>query len=109
MSDDIGPFFLGSNQELFLGKEIGHTKSYSDELAYRVDVETKKILDDAFKKAQDILKEKEELLHTMTAVLIEREKIDGDEFEKLWNGEELPPLEKAEEVEENKAEVTQEA
>ncbi len=108
MSDEIGPFFLGSNQELFLGKEIGHTKTYSEDLAYKVDVETKKLLDNAYKKAQDILKEKEPLLHTIAAVLIEREKIDGEEFEKLWNGEELPPFEKAEEKEEDKAETTTE-
>ena len=92
MSDEIGPIFLGSSQELFLGKEIGHTKTYSEELAYKVDVEVKRLLDDAFQKAQDILNKNMDLLHKMTAVLIEREKIDGDEFEKLWNGEDLPPL-----------------
>ncbi len=108
MSDEIGPFFLGSNQELFLGKEIGHTKTYSEDLAFKVDVETKKILDNAFKKAQDILQEKVELLHKIAAVLIEREKIDGEEFEKLWNGEELPPFEKAEVKVEKDAETAEE-
>ena len=92
MSEEIGPIFLGSSQELFLGKEIGHTKTYSEELAYKVDVEVKRLLDDAFQKAKDILTKNIDLLHKMTAVLIEREKIDGDEFEKLWNGEDLPPL-----------------
>lgn len=92
MSDEIGPLFLGSSQELFLGKEIGHTKTYSEELAYRVDVEVKRLLDNAYLKAQDILKKNMDLLHKMTAVLIEREKIDGDEFDKLWNGEDLPPI-----------------
>jgi len=95
MSDEIGPVFLGSGQELFLGKEIGHTKTYSEELAYKVDVEIRKILDNAYKKAEEILKENEALLHKVAAVLIEREKIDGDEFEKLYNGEELPPIEDA--------------
>ena len=97
MSDVIGPIFLGSDQELFLGKEIGHTKTYSEELAYKVDEEVKKILDNAIVKAQDILKEKVDLLHTAAKVLIEREKIDGDEFDKLWNGEELPPMEESSE------------
>ncbi len=92
MSDEIGPLFLGSNQELFLGKEIGHTKTYSEELAYKVDVEVKRLLDSAYQKAQDILKKNMDLLHKVTAVLIEREKIDGDEFDKLWNGEDLPPV-----------------
>ena len=96
MSEVIGPIFLGSDQELFLGKEIGHTKTYSEELAYKVDVEVKKLLDSAYEKAQDILKGKVELLHKVTGVLIEREKIDGEEFNKLWNGEDLPPLEDTE-------------
>jgi len=69
-------------------------------------VETKKILDSAYVKAQEILKGKEELLHTVTAVLIEREKIDGEEFAKLWNGEELPPFEKAVKEEKEKSEPT---
>ena len=46
MSDVIGPVFLGSDQELFLGKEIGHTKTYSEELAYKVDEEVKRLLDE---------------------------------------------------------------
>lgn len=108
MSDEIGPFFLGSSQELFLGKEIGHTKTYSEDLAYRVDVETKKILDSAFAKAEEILKDKQELLHKVAAVLIEREKIDGEEFAKLWNGEELPPIEKAAKEEKTETEKPEE-
>ena len=87
MSDEIGPLFLGSNQELFIGKEIGHTRTYSEDLAYKVDQEVKKLLDAAFAKATDILKKNIALLHKLTAVLMEREKIDGEEFEKLWNGE----------------------
>lgn len=107
MSDEIGPFFLGSSQELFLGKEIGHTKTYSEDLAYRIDVETKKILDNAYVKAQEILKDKEELLHKVAAVLIEREKIDGEEFAKLWNGEELPSVDKAVKEEKEEKEEAQ--
>lgn len=93
MSDEIGPLFLGSNQELFIGKEIGHTRNYSEELAYKVDVEVKKILDTAIDKAQKLLAEHLDKLHSISKVLIERERLDGEEFDKLWNGEELPPLE----------------
>lgn len=92
MSDEIGPVFLGDNQELFLGKEIGHMKSYSEELAKKVDSEIKRLLDEAYSRASTILKGKTDLLHKMTKVLIEREKIDGEEFETLWNGGELEPL-----------------
>ena len=67
-------------------------RTYSEELAYKVDQEVKKLLDTAFEKATNILKEHIGLLHKVTSVLMEREKIDGEEFEKLWNGEDLPPL-----------------
>jgi len=96
MSDVIGPVFLGSNQELFLGKEIGHTKSYSEELAGLIDEEVKRILEEAMAKAEGILREHMDMLHKVAAVLIERERIDGDEFNILWDGGELPPMEAAE-------------
>lgn len=92
MSEEIGPLFLGENQELFLGKEIGHMKSYSEELAEKVDREIKKLLDSAYAKAKEILKSKMDLMHKVAQVLIEREKIDGDEFNILWEGGDLPPL-----------------
>lgn len=98
MSKEIGPLFLGSEQELFIGKEIGHTRNFSEELAYRVDVEVKKLLDDAFDKARSILAEHIDKLKSITEVLIERERLDGEEFEKLWNGEELPPMESIDET-----------
>ncbi|MFA5674981.1 MAG: ATP-dependent zinc metalloprotease FtsH [Christensenellales bacterium] len=93
MSDEIGPLFLGSTQELFIGKEIGHTRNYSEELAYKVDVEVKKILDAAIEKAKKLLSKHLDKLHGISKVLIERERLDGDEFNKLWNGEELPSME----------------
>ena len=104
MSDAIGPVFLGSNQELFLGKEIGHTKSYSEELAAQIDGEVKRLLEAAYDKAEKILKEHEAMLHKVAAVLIDRERIDGDEFNTLWSGGELPPMEKAESAEPAKPE-----
>ena len=93
MSEVVGPVFLGTNQELFLGKEIGHTKTYSEELAALIDQEVKLLLDTAYAKAESILRERMDMLHKIAAVLIERERIDGEEFEKLWNGEDLPPME----------------
>ncbi len=92
MSEEIGPLFLGENQELFLGKEIGHTKSYSEELAEKVDREIKKLLDNAYSKAKEILKSRMDLMHKVAQVLIEREKIDGEEFNILWDGGDLPPI-----------------
>jgi cell division protease FtsH len=95
MSDVVGPVYLSSNQELLLGKEIGHTKSYSEELAAQIDEEVKRILEEAMTKAEKILSEHVDMLHKIAAVLIERERIDGDEFTTLWNGGELPPMEAA--------------
>ena len=97
MSDEIGPVFLGGSQELFLGKEIGHTQNYSDELAFKVDQEVRRILDEAYNKAEGILKENEALLHSIAAVLMERERIDGEEFNLLFEGKTLPPMKKKEE------------
>ena len=98
MSEEIGPMFLGGSQELFLGKEIGHTQNYSNDLAYKVDQEVRRILDESYKKAEIILKDNEKLLHSITAILIERERIDGEEFEMLFNGKTLPPLVIPEEI-----------
>ncbi len=95
MSEVVGPVYLSSNQELLLGKEIGHTKSYSEELAARVDEEVKRLLDTAYARAESILREHMDLLHKVAEVLMERERIDGDEFTTLWNGGELPPMETA--------------
>lgn len=102
MSEVVGPVFLGTNQELFLGKEIGHTKTYSEELAARIDQEVKLLLDTAYAKAESILRERMDMLHKIAAVLIERERIDGEEFEKLWNGEDLPPMESEKPAESSK-------
>ena len=95
MSEVVGPVYLSSNQELLLGKEIGHTKSYSEELAARVDEEVKRILETAYVRAESILRDHEALLHKVADVLMERERIDGDEFNILWDGGELPPMETA--------------
>ena len=103
MSDEIGPLFLGSNQELFIGKEIGHTRTYSEELAYKVDVEVKRILEEAMSKAKKLLTQHMDKLRSIAEVLIERERLDGDEFNKLWMGEKLPPLEPASAPDEEKA------
>lgn len=104
MSEEIGPVFLGSGQELFLGKEIGHTQNYSDEMAYKVDQEVRRILDEAYSRAEQVLKDNEDKLHSITKVLIERERIDGEEFDMLYDGKMLPPVEKTKQETETKEE-----
>jgi cell division protease FtsH len=105
MSDVVGPVYLSSNQELLLGKEIGHTKTYSEELAAKIDEEVKRILDAAMEKSERLLRENEARLHKIAAVLIERERIDGDEFNTLWDGGELPPMEGAPKAENDSTQI----
>ena len=92
MSDSIGMLFLGSEEEVFLGKEYGHTKNYSEDIAAKVDAEIAKILAEAKKHAKDILSKNKETVERVTRVLVEREKLNKEEFQKLMDGEELPPV-----------------
>ena len=86
MSEVLGNmvFDSGSN-EVFLGKEYGHTRSYSEETAALIDKEVKRIIDEAFHKAKQLLTDHIDKLNTIADVLIEKEKIEGDEFEALMN------------------------
>ena len=85
MSDRIGTITLGSNQEeVFLGRDMGQVKEYSEETAGIIDEEVKKIVDMAYQKAQDILRANIDKLHAVAGILLEKEKIDGDEFEAIF-------------------------
>ncbi len=89
MSDAIGPVFLGGQTEVFIAKDWGHQRNYSEEVASRVDVEIRRILDEQFEKARKAITENREALERVVAALLEYERIDGDEFEKLYKGEEV--------------------
>ena len=88
MSDEIGPVFLGGEEEIFVGKEFGHTKNYSEELAAIIDREVKGILERAFQKAKDILQEHIHKLNLITNLLLEKEKLDGEEFLQIFEAQE---------------------
>ena len=86
MSDRIGAIMLGSSQEeVFLGRDFAHSKEYSEETASVIDEEVKKIIDIAYRTAAEILQANVDKLHTVAGILLEREKIDGDEFEAIFN------------------------
>ncbi len=92
MSERLGLVKLGrKHEEIFLGRDISEDRDYSDEVAYAIDQEVKAIIDSCYAKAKEILTEKRELLDRIAAVLLDREVLDGKEFEALMNGEELPP------------------
>ncbi len=91
MSDVIGPVFHGAEQELFLGKELVQAKASSEEVAAQIDAEMKRILTGCMERATEILSQHTEKLHEISAVLMEKEKIDGEEFEKLFEGAPAAP------------------
>ena len=85
MSARIGTITLGANQEeVFLGRDFGHTKEYSEETAAIIDEEVKNIIDACYKKATEILSANEDKLHKVAGVLLEKEKITGDEFDEIF-------------------------
>ena len=85
MSDRIGTIMLGTNQEeVFLGRDFSQGKEYSEETAGIIDEEVKSIVDSAYVTAENILKSNIEKLHAVAGVLLEKEKIDGEEFEAIF-------------------------
>ena len=86
MSDRLGTIMLGSGQEeVFLGRDFAQSKEYSEETAAIVDEEVKKIVDKGYKTAEEILRANIDKLHAVAGVLLEKEKIDGDEFDKIFS------------------------
>ncbi len=85
MSDALGTVFYDSEQEeVFIGRDMGHTKVYSEEIAARIDNEIRKIIDGGYNECTRLLKENLDKLHIVAEALIEKEKIDGEEFEQLF-------------------------
>ena len=85
MSERVGTITLGSDQqEVFLGRDFAQEKTYSEETAGIIDEEMKRIIDDCYKAATQILQNNVEKLHAVAAVLLEKEKITGDEFEAIF-------------------------
>ena len=85
MSDVVGAIMFGSGQEeVFLGRDLTQSKNYSEQTAAIIDAETKNIIDKAYKRAEEILKEHIDKLHVVAGVLLEKEKIDGEEFAKIF-------------------------
>ena len=86
VSERIGTITLGSSQEeVFLGRDFAQAKEYSEETANLIDEEVKSIIDFAYKKAEEILKANMEKLTKVANVLLEKEKIDGDEFDEIFS------------------------
>ena len=85
MSDAIGPVCYDSNEEVFLGRDFGHAKNYSEKIASAIDDEIERIINEQYKKATAILNENSEMLEKTAALLLEKETVNEDEFEALFN------------------------
>ena len=87
MSDLLGPIAFGNpNEEVFLGRDFGSQKNYSDEVAFEIDEEIKKIIDGAYNRAKNILAENSEKVHLIANKLMETEKLSGEEFREMYFG-----------------------
>ena len=85
MSEKVGMIQYGSDEdEVFIGRDFGHTKNYADQTAALIDSEVKRIIDESYAKAKEILSQNEEVLHKCASLLIQKEKIGREEFEALF-------------------------
>ncbi len=86
MSERVGPVNYSSSDEVFLGKDFSTRKNFSEEMASEIDEEIRNIIENAFSKAEKILNDSMEILHTVAKGLLELETLDGDQFEALYSG-----------------------
>ena len=92
-SERLGPVVYGTDPgETFLGRDFGQGRGYSENIAAEIDNEIRDIVDEAYETARRILTEHMDQLHAVAAVLMEREKISGEEFKTLMEGGKLPPF-----------------
>jgi len=84
MSDKLGPLTFGRKTEfVFLGRDIASERDYSEQVAYEIDKEVRKTIEDCFERAKNILKENSEGVKKVVEILIEKETIEGDELKKI--------------------------
>ena len=85
MSDNIGVIcYDDDDDEVFIGKDLAHAKAHGEEISGEIDKEVKRIIDDCYTKAKDIIMQHEKVLHSCATLLLEKEKINREEFEALF-------------------------
>lgn len=88
LSDELGPIAYGSeNDEVFIGRDFGHVRDYSEEVAARIDAEVRRIVEDAYAKALEILKENRDQLDRLGEYLLEYERVNEADFVRIMKGE----------------------
>jgi cell division protease FtsH len=89
----LGPLTFGKKEEqIFLGREIAQHRDFSEETARQIDLEVRRLIDEAYQSAHSILDTHKDAMHRIAAALLERETIDADEVKMLIEGKELPPM-----------------
>lgn len=84
MSEEIGTISFGGDNEVFLGRDFTKSRNFSEELGSKIDREVKKIIDKAYGRTQNLLSENMSKLHAVAKALLEKEKLDSEEFEELF-------------------------
>jgi len=93
MSENLSNLVFGDeNDEVFLGKSYGHIRNYSEEVSARIDAEVKTIIDDSYSKIKELLTENRNKLDDVARALLEKERIEGDEFEEIFKNGYNPPV-----------------
>lgn len=94
MSDKLGPIVFGSSEsnEVFLGRDFGHTRNYSEEVAAEIDEEINAIITGCYDKTREILSTHIDKLHAVAQYLFQNEKLDGEQFKALMEGRDVPVL-----------------
>ena len=95
MSDKVGLLSFGEGEEIFVGRDYQRQLAYSQELAYTIDQEIKKIVDEAHARAKQILESKKDVLLKVEQILLDKETIYKEEFEMLFNGASVEEVENA--------------
>lgn len=92
---ELGPIMFGSSEgnEVFLGRDFGHTRNYSEEVAAKIDKEIKRFVDEAYSAAEKILTDHRDKLETVAQYLFQNEKLDGEQFRQLMENEPALPAE----------------
>ena len=85
MSDKLGLVSYDSDEEVFIGRDFGHTKTYGEDVAGKIDAEIKRIVDECYEKAKKIILDNRKVLDAAAELLLEKEKISREEFEALFD------------------------
>jgi cell division protease FtsH len=89
----LGPLTFGKKEEqIFLGREIAQHRDFSEETARQIDLEVRRLIDEAYQSAHTIVETNADAMHRIAAALLERETIDAEEVQMLIDGKALPPI-----------------